>query len=58
MESEPMLCSECGVAADPWGPAWRAYRADAEPVVVVFCPRCAKREFGPFRADIAADVGE
>ncbi len=47
-----MVCQECGVRADGKAAGWRAYRADfldedSEPIVLVYCPVCAVREFGP-----------
>ena len=42
------------------GPAWRAYiaepvRAEGERRIVLYCPECAVREFGPIRASERAD---
>jgi hypothetical protein len=47
-----MVCQECAVRADEKAAGWRAYRADfldedSEPTVLVYCPVCAEREFGP-----------
>jgi hypothetical protein len=49
-----LKCAECGqyeVGAATKG--WRALLGreypEAEPEVVVFCPECAEREFGPER---------
>jgi hypothetical protein len=49
-----MECQECGlaVARDANAEGWRAYRyddsGDDEPMVLIYCPVCAEREFGPF----------
>jgi hypothetical protein len=48
-----LRCEICGIMADDHALGWRAYLAsdDDEGVeVVVFCPTCAEREFGPQRA--------
>jgi ribosomal protein L34E len=51
-----LMCAECGVAAGShargWRGGWRAYlaydrEADHFPYGVMYCPRCAEREFGP-----------
>jgi hypothetical protein len=46
-----LRCEECGKEARTEEEAhdWRAYLTvvdDDEPEVVVYCPECAKREFG------------
>ena len=46
-----LKCIECGATADEYTPDWRAYIAkpdkdDDGEFVVVYCPACAKREFG------------
>lgn len=50
------MCAACGVTADSyaygWRGGWRAYLAyeaavDDFPYAVLFCPKCAEREFGP-----------
>jgi hypothetical protein len=46
-----LRCVECGLEADEDAAGWRAYlghdpREDEEPVVVTYCPDCARREFG------------
>jgi hypothetical protein len=48
-----LVCMECGAGTDAQAQGWRAYRVPAEDdepegEILVFCPRCAKREFGPF----------
>jgi hypothetical protein len=53
-------CQECDVSSTTTWKGWRAYRTDdpetAEPPSIAFyCPACAEREFGPFRADRRAD---
>jgi hypothetical protein len=51
-EVEPILvCAECGADAPPDAKGWRALlgydvREDEWPEAFVFCPECAKREFG------------
>jgi hypothetical protein len=50
-----LICEECALTADEhpqgWRGGWRAYLAygaeDVFPYTVVFCPKCAEREFGP-----------
>ena len=51
-----LMCAECGATADSrvygWRGGWRAYLAfdpagDDFPYTVLFCSRCAEREFGP-----------
>ena len=45
---EPLSCAECGrQPQDEENPAeeWRAY-LDVDDELPVFCPECAKREFG------------
>jgi hypothetical protein len=40
-------CAECGRPSELGAVGWRAMLTDDEPpAVVVFCPECAKREFG------------
>jgi hypothetical protein len=56
-EARPLKCAECGreQAVDERG--WRAYLTDDsdEPAeAVVFCPDCARREFGPGSAPSVA----
>jgi len=53
MEKGRLVCCECLAVADERAKSWRAYRADVpgedpEPIVLLFCPSCATREFGPF----------
>jgi hypothetical protein len=54
--TEALMCLECGATADGqargWRGGWRAYlpldrERDDFPYDVVYCPRCAEREFGP-----------
>ncbi len=46
-----LKCVECGATADEYTPDWRAYIAEPDRddggFVVVYCPACAEREFGP-----------
>jgi hypothetical protein len=47
-----LVCHECQRISDLQARGWRAYRGDvrgedATPTVVVYCPSCAEREFGP-----------
>jgi hypothetical protein len=49
-------CVECGAESDELATGWRAYvlgelDENAEKEVLMFCPECAKREFGPFGRD-------
>jgi hypothetical protein len=53
-----LVCMECGADSDQLATRWRAYRVaddegdELEAEILVFCPHCAEREFGPFgRAD-------
>ncbi len=39
-----LVCLECGDESDE-APGWRAYLDDE--AVLVYCPHCATREFGP-----------
>jgi hypothetical protein len=39
------------VRPDERAQGWRAYLAEDEedkPIVLIYCPQCAEREFGPF----------
>jgi hypothetical protein len=50
---ELLRCVECGAESDQLASGWRAYLApDAEDKpegeLLMFCPECAEREFGPF----------
>jgi hypothetical protein len=52
LQMEQLFCWECLELADERAEGWRAYRCDvpgedAEPIVRIYCPDCAKREFGP-----------
>jgi len=52
-----MSCQECGIHADERAFAWRAYRGDVpgeddQPTVLLYCPECAEREFGPPRTPV------
>ena len=40
-----MRCVECHIVADDEAKLWRAYRLPEE--VVIYCLKCAEREFGP-----------
>ncbi len=45
-----LVCVECGLRSET-APAWRAYlagdpREAADDEVAIYCPDCAKREFG------------
>jgi hypothetical protein len=51
-----LICATCGVTADGraqgWRGGWRAYLAydreqDHFPYDVMYCAKCAEREFGP-----------
>lgn len=47
-------CIECGQVSGPLWMSWRAYRVEdpesgGEPEIALYCPVCAKREFGPRR---------
>jgi DNA-directed RNA polymerase subunit RPC12/RpoP len=47
-------CVECGAESNKLATGWRAYLAgeldenEQEGEVLMFCPDCARREFGPF----------
>jgi DNA-directed RNA polymerase subunit RPC12/RpoP len=48
-----LVCMECGAESDALAYGWRAYLAPAEDEepegeILIFCPECARREFGPF----------
>jgi hypothetical protein len=51
-------CAECGTESDELAAGWRAYLAgdfdDEEDELLLFCPECARREFGPFDAELSA----
>jgi len=41
-----LVCVECGEIAAGDAPGWRAYlTADDPPMVSIYCPDCARREF-------------
>jgi hypothetical protein len=47
-DAEPLVCGECDRKPRPEENAdddWRAY-SDGVGELIVFCPECAKREFG------------
>jgi DNA-directed RNA polymerase subunit RPC12/RpoP len=50
-------CAECGAEVDELAAGWGAYLADdlddEEDEVLLFCPECARREFGPFDAGLS-----
>jgi hypothetical protein len=49
-----LRCAECGAGSDELATGWRAYLAgeldedEREAEILMFCPTCAEREFGPF----------
>jgi hypothetical protein len=49
-----LRCAECGAGSDDLATGWRAFPAgelgdeEREAEVLMFCPACAEREFGPF----------
>jgi hypothetical protein len=49
-----LLCAECGAESDELALGWPGYLAresdqdELEAQVLMLCPRCAEREFGPF----------
>jgi hypothetical protein len=48
-----LICVECAARVDEHAPDWRAYVAEADEnadgeFVLIYCPDCAHREFGPF----------
>jgi hypothetical protein len=48
-------CVECGKGEDEVAPGWQAYLIgdpdmDDDEEIVIYCPGCARREFGPFSA--------
>ena len=50
-------CTECGTESDELAAGWRAYLAgdfdEEEEEVLLFCPRCASREFGTFDSGLS-----
>jgi hypothetical protein len=54
-------CVECGAESDGLASGWRAYLAEdldedeGEEDVVLYCPECARREFGAFDAGLPPD---
>jgi hypothetical protein len=47
-----LVCQECKTVSDEQARHWRAYRGDVpgedlRPILVLYCPSCAEREFGP-----------
>lgn len=49
MGERQLACVECGEATAGHGRGWEAHLAEGDEEgeeVVVFCPRCAVREFG------------
>jgi hypothetical protein len=53
MVGTALVCMECGADSDAQAQGWRAYLVPAEDDepegdILVFCPACARREFGPF----------
>jgi DNA-directed RNA polymerase subunit RPC12/RpoP len=48
-----LKCVECGREAGEIAPGWQAYLVSDPDIeddeeIVVYCPDCARREFGPF----------
>jgi hypothetical protein len=49
-------CVECGKGEDEVAPGWQAFLVgdpdteDDDEEIVVYCPDCARREFGPFES--------
>ena len=49
-----LWCAECGAESDELATGWRAFLGAAldedeqEAELLMFCPACAEREFGPF----------
>lgn len=47
-------CVECGPESEELAAGWRGYLGgdfnDDEDEVLLYCPECARREFGPARA--------
>ncbi len=48
-----LKCVECGREAGEIAPGWQAYlvgdpEIEDDEEIVVYCPDCARREFGPF----------
>lgn len=53
-ESEHLTCAECGTTAEDDAPGWRAYLTGEDGEVdgvEVFCPECAREEFGDSRLE-------
>jgi hypothetical protein len=53
------VLQRCGTQSDYLATGWRAYLAGAfddedEEEIVLFCPECARREFGPFGWETSA----
>lgn len=44
-----LRCIECAAESDDELDGWRAYLLEDELDVLVYCPACATREFGPSR---------
>jgi hypothetical protein len=49
----PLVCAECATESDELAAGWRAsyggeLEEDDEKELVLLCPSCAEREFGPF----------
>jgi hypothetical protein len=51
-------CAEWGAESEELAAGWRAYLAgdfdEDEDEVLLFCPECARREFGPFDEGLTA----
>ena len=52
-----LVCVECRLESDESARRWRLYSAedpddpDAEPMLAVYCPDCANREFGVLKRE-------
>jgi hypothetical protein len=44
-DAVPLICAKCGATSPPDAADWRAYLTD-DGAAVMFCPKCAEREFG------------
>lgn len=51
-------CVECGAESEELAAGWRGYLAgdfnEDENEVLLYCPECARREFGPFDERLTA----
>jgi hypothetical protein len=50
VRADELVCEECGARSGARADGWRGYLVDldddGEDEVVLYCPRCAAREFG------------